>query len=84
MKKMTYEAMPAASMSVEEVENLMDDVADRQKDMEEIQNRMMETVEQENVDDVLKEVDEAIVNEALPLHLRSLWRKSRLVLTRVC
>lgn len=27
---------------------------------------MMETVEQENVDDVLKEVDEAIVNEALP------------------
>ena len=66
MKKMTYEAMPAASMSVEEVENLMDDVADRQKDMEEIQNRMMETVEQENVDDVLKEVDEAIVNEALP------------------
>lgn len=66
MKKMAYDAMPAANMSVEEVENLVDDITDRQKDMEEIKNRMMETVDQEGVDDLLKEVDEAIVNEALP------------------
>ena len=66
MKKMTFDAMPAAKMSVEEVENLVDDIADRQKDMEEIQNRMMETVDQEGTDDLLKEVDEAIVNETLP------------------
>lgn len=66
MKKLTFDAIPDTGVTLEEVENLVDDVTDKQKDIEEVREKMIGTTTSEGTDDVLKELDQAILNETLP------------------
>lgn len=66
MKKLTFDAIPDTGVTLEEVENLVDDVTDKQKDIEEVREKMIGTTTSEGTDDVLRELDQAILNETLP------------------
>lgn len=66
MKKLTFDAIPDTGVTLEEVENLVDDVTDKQKDIEEVREKIIGTTTSEGTDDVLRELDQAILNETLP------------------
>ena len=50
MKKLTFDAIPDTGVTLEEVENLVDDVTDKQKDIEEVREKMIGTTTSEGTE----------------------------------